>query len=481
MMKRKWLALFFSLLFFLSAAQAESAANYAVDFDYLAQLAPNACAWLYQEESGISVPVVWTDNPTFYLRRGYNGLYSQSGGIYLLSESAPDMDAQVITLRGANCMDYSLFGSLSEYREPEYYAAHPSFRLITPEGDYQLDVFAGLRTRHKDHETWMVNPGDDLLGEKLPALLEQSFLTPDPASLPEEGDSWVVLSTEAADNSGNRYVIYTRRRPLPKSDAPAVYLNEMDMDSRETQNGYATAEGVGTWMIYGQNDPSWRRLIFEVPNSSRNRPFGDGGCGPTSIAMALANLVPMEELPKIREYASDPLGYVFCTCCIGRSQCNVGHVPYQLQTPEDYLRYFPLAVADFAMGNNTLGVQGRRDSFGTNMSYLEAICSLYGVSVTRADGLEDAAAFLREDNTIAITCASGSYNPFTRTSHFLVLARATDEHFYVLDPLRRESYEELDHYGVLEKLAPGLVRVKLEDARVCHFSPIYLLKYETAQ
>lgn len=476
---RKWLALLLSCLLALPVgAWAQSAMQFSVDFDYLRHFAPNVVGWLYQPDTTIDRPVFYAPEGHYYLHHSFDGRSASMGSIYMLSEEAPDLSAPVIILRGKNNMDNSLFGSLSEYRQAEYYQQHPTLYLVAPEGNYQLDIFAGVKTRHKDRETWVVSAQEDLVGQRLPAILEQSFLTPDPALLPEAGDAWAILTTEDADDNGSRFVIYARKRPIPASDAPVVYMNQLGMDERETVSGYAAAEGVGAWMVYGQNDPLWRRLIFEVPNSSRRRPFGDGGCGPTSIAMAIANLVPKEELPKLREYASHPLGYVFCTCCIGDSWCSAGHVPYQLNTPEEYLRYFPLAVADFAMGNNTLGVQGRRDSFGTNMSYLEAICGVYGISVNRADDLDEAVAFLRQENTIAITCATGSYNPFTRTSHFLVLAGATDEHIYVLDPLRRESYDELDHYGVLELITPGLVRVRLENASVCHFSPIYLLKYE---
>ena len=153
-------------------------------------------------------------------------------------------------------------------------------------------------------------------------------------------------------------------------------------------------------------------------------------------------------------------------------------MPYQLNTPDEYLRYFPLAVADFAMGNNTLGVQGRRDSYGTNMSYLDAICSIYGITVTRGRNLEEALPYLRDSSNIAVCCTSGTYSPFTNSSHFMVLARATDDYIYALDPLRRDSYDTWDHYEVLELLTPGLVRVKLENAQVCHFNTINILSYQ---
>ena len=478
MMKHRWLALLLAcLLAFPCCAGAEVPAL-TVDFDYLRQLSPNAVAWLYQPGTTINQPVVYSADRTFYLRHRYDDRYSGMGSIYITGEEAPDLNASVLTLRGKNCMDYSLFGLLSEYRKPEYYEANPSLYLITPDGFDRLDIFAGLRTVHSDRESWVVTAEQDLVAECLPAILEASFLTPRADFLPVQGDSWVVMTTEAADYSGNRYVIYARRRPVETGAGPVWQINQMDMDMRETQNGYFTVDGVGTWMLYGQNDPLWKRMIFEVAGSSRWRPFGDGGCGPTSVAMAIANLVPPEDLPKLHKAAANPLGYVFCVCCIEDHHCELNHVPYQLNTPEEYLRYFPLAVASFAMGNNIFEVQGRRDSFGTNMTYVDALYAVYGITKERASTLEEAVAFLKKENTIAVACVSGYGTPFTNTSHFLVLARATDEYLYVLDPLRRETYADRDPNGLLEVLTPGLVRVRLEDAPLCHFSSFQLLSYE---
>lgn len=470
MTKRRLVALLLACLLALpSFAHARKEVQYAADFEYMRYFAPNVVGWLFQPGTTIDSPVMLAREGYFYLRNGFDGRYSAKGSVYMLGDEMPDLSAPLVVLHGKNDMNNRLFGSLSEYREAEYYRRHPSLFLISPEGNYQLDIFAGVKTRHKDHDSWMTTD--------LAAVLENSFIAPDPALLPEEGDAWAILTTEDAKQEGSRFVIYARKRPMPPSDAPVVWLNHQGLDASKSVSGYATAEGVGTWMVYGQNDPLWDRMIFEVAGSSRKRPFGDGGCGPTSIAMAIANLVPAEKLPLLNDYAAEPLGYVFCPCGIDDRWCDVGHVPYQLKTPEDFLRYFPLAVGSFAMGNNTFGVQGRRDSYGTNMSYLESICSVYGISVRSARSLEEALPYLRRKDTMAVCCVTGTYTPFTRTSHFMVLAQVTDEHIYVLDPLRRDTYGEQDPRGIVEIITPGLVRVRLEDAHLCHFTSINLLTY----
>ena len=87
---------------------------------------------------------------------------------------------------------------------------------------------------------------------------------------------------------------------------------------------------------------------------------------------------------------------------------------------------------------------------------------------------------LEREDTIAVACTGGYGSPFTNTSHFLVLAGVDDEYLYILDPLRRDDYGDLDRNGYLEVIRPGLVRVKLENASHCNLRPIYLMQPEAA-
>lgn len=452
--------------------------RYAVDFSYLQEVAPNSIAWLYQPNTTINQPVMFCDDGEYYLRRRFNDRISADGSIFMTGAEMPDFSAPVITLFGKNCLNFSLFGSLSYYQEDDYYKENPTLYLLTPEGDYQLDIFAGIRTKLADDKTWKVpqNSTADLLTGDLPDILEKSFIKAKPSLLPKEGDAWAVLATESYEKQGSRYVIYARKRPIDYATTRVAYVNQIEMDSRETLNGYVSVENVGRWMLYAQNDPLWKKLVFEIQTSSRRRPFGDGGCGPTAVAMAIANLVEKEELCKLSTFASSPLGFRFCSCSVNDYWCAGKHLTYQLTTPDEYLRYFPLAIANFATGNNIWGVQGRVDGFGTSMRYLDRVCQVFDLSVTQTYQLSEAIDFLQNENTIAIACTSGYGSPFTKTGHFLVLAGTDDDYLYVLDPLRREDYQELDRKNYLEVIVPGLVRIKLENATECNLSPIYQLQ-----
>ncbi len=452
--------------------------QYAVDFSYLQAVAPNSIAWLYQPGTTINQPVMYCGDSGYYLRRTFNDRISSNGAIFMTGDETPDFSASEIVLYGRNCLDYSLFGSLSYYQDDAYYQENPTLYLLTPEGDYQLDVFAGIRTKLSDNDSWLVSAESaaTLINESLPDILEKSFIQPKASSLPVEGDAWAILATASDVRQGTRYVIYARKRPIDYATAKVAYVNKLEMDSRSTLNGYVSIENVGTWMLYAQNDPLWENLIFEAPNSSKRRTFGDGGCGPTAVAMAIVNLVDKEDLVKLSAYASSPFGYRFCSSSVNDYLCSGKQLPYQLSTPDEFVRYFPLAIASFATGNNIWGVQGRTVRFGTNMRYLSDLCQVYDLSLTKTYQLDEALSSLRNDDTIAVACSSGYGSPFTETSHFLVLATVNDGYLYVLDPLRRDSYQESDRKNYLEVLAPGLVRIKLENVAQCNISPIYLLQ-----
>lgn len=482
------IALLLCLLCLLLCAPARAAqeaathdgVRYTVDFDYLAAALPRAVAWLYQPDAPVNAPVMCHESePTFYLRRQFDGLRNGDGALFV--RDAGDLSAQVVTICGVNRWDNSLFGSLSLYREENYYRDHPTFYLLTPQGDYRLDVFAAVRTRIQDGEDgWRVPQGDadDLMHTDLPAILARSFIEADPALLPEEGDRWAMLCNDSVKDEGSRYVLYARMRPLAyAADAPVAYVNQLEMDRRDSVSGPVSIPGLGQRIYYAQNDPLWRRLVFEAEGSQKQRPFGDGGCGPTAVAMALANLLPPEQLCRLGDAAATPLGYRFCPCSVNDLWCLGQHVPYQLTTPQEYLRYLPLAVGSYAAGNNRAGVYGRSpNGFGTSMEYIYAICEAVGVSATQTYDLQLAVDFLRGGEGMVIACTSGHGSPFTASSHFLTLAGADDRYLYVLDPLQRETYGDLDERDVLEVLSPGVVRVKLEDAVYCRIAPLYLLK-----
>jgi len=189
MKTRCWLALLVCCVLLCPPALADvryavaSDVRYTADWEALRIAAPGAAAWLYQPDAPIDQPVIWNNDKYRALHFDYRGVWSSHGSLFMTGEQAPDFTAPLITIRGANCMDNLLLGSLSEYKRPGYYEAHPFFYLITPKGNYRLDVFAGIRTRHSDQESWVVTEESIRRPETMAWLMENSLFTADPSAL----------------------------------------------------------------------------------------------------------------------------------------------------------------------------------------------------------------------------------------------------------------------------------------------------------
>lgn len=98
--------------------------------------------WLTVPGTGIDYPVLQTpgDNE-YYLRRGYDKLYSLSGSLFLDEHcrTGPDATANLIVY-GHNMADGSMFGKLDAYVDPAFYAEHPTFTFdtLTTAGTWQV-------------------------------------------------------------------------------------------------------------------------------------------------------------------------------------------------------------------------------------------------------------------------------------------------------------------------------------------------------
>jgi len=117
-----------------------------VNFDALREINPNAVAWLLLEGTPINYPVVhWEDNYR-YLDHLFNGTRNRAGAIFVDSYNQPGFVDQNNILYGHNMRDGSMFAALERYRSQAFFDANPWIFLLTPEGNYVIQLFAGFVT-----------------------------------------------------------------------------------------------------------------------------------------------------------------------------------------------------------------------------------------------------------------------------------------------------------------------------------------------
>ena len=241
------------------------------------------------------------------------------------------------------------------------------------------------------------------------------------------------------------------------SFADAMTDMEAFFSRKESLSGMMDVPGKGPMRYYAQNDELWGALCYEKENTNTRRPFRDSGCSPSSLAMAVAALIPAEELPKIGNYAKTP--YSLCSCSLTKARCTHSHTRYVLTSQRDYERFLPLVFGDFAIGNNQQGVVSRASAAGTGTAYLGKIAEIYGLNMRTLTNYRDVKDLVTRKD-VAVVALAGKGGAFTTTGHYVFLAGADDEFLYVFDPMLRTDYHGYKNGSKLQVVKPGLVALK---------------------
>jgi sortase B len=115
-----------------------------VDFAALSKNYKNVRAWLYNKGTVINYPVVKGKDNSFYLHHMVNGEYNWKGTLFIDYRNKKPFDDFVTVIYGHRMKDGSMFHSLIEYRDHDYYLQHPKMLLTTPSAKYDVVVFAAV-------------------------------------------------------------------------------------------------------------------------------------------------------------------------------------------------------------------------------------------------------------------------------------------------------------------------------------------------
>lgn len=100
--------------------------------------------YVYSPGTPISYPIAYDGNNEYYLHHDLYGNYSEYGTIFLDARVPSDFSGQNNVLYGHHMADGSMFASISNYKQQWYYDAHPYYYVYTSNGNYRVDLFAGI-------------------------------------------------------------------------------------------------------------------------------------------------------------------------------------------------------------------------------------------------------------------------------------------------------------------------------------------------
>lgn len=122
-----------------------------VDFDALKAVNPDIIAWLFCEGTPIHSPIVQGDDNEYCLDHLFDGTRNGAGCLFMDYRNAASFSDQNSIVYGHNMKNKTMFSVLMEYKKQAFYEERPTMLLITPEGYYTVDLFAGFVAATKDN------------------------------------------------------------------------------------------------------------------------------------------------------------------------------------------------------------------------------------------------------------------------------------------------------------------------------------------
>ena len=175
-----------------------------VDFDALKAYNPDVIGWIYCKDTPINYPILQSTDNDYYLRRLLTRKYNIAGSIFMDYRFKSDFSSLSAIIYGHNMNDDSMFGTFTNYKKQEYYDEHPIVWLLTPNGNYKLELFAGYVTSSTSEAYTQFVTDKDLYDYVQRAIAQSTFTSPVEFA---EGDRIITLSTCSYEYSTARYVL----------------------------------------------------------------------------------------------------------------------------------------------------------------------------------------------------------------------------------------------------------------------------------
>lgn len=167
--------------------------------------------WIKIDGTKVNYPVMQTpDEPNYYLKRNFNGEYSEHGCIYIREECDMNKPSDNITVYGHNMLDGSMFATLLSYEDKDVWVNNPLIFFDTLTEYHTYKIFAVFKTTASIDEGFKYHNMIDAVDEEdfnnfIATAKELSFY--DTGITPEYGDKIICLSTCEYTQDNGRLVV----------------------------------------------------------------------------------------------------------------------------------------------------------------------------------------------------------------------------------------------------------------------------------
>lgn len=113
-----------------------------IDFSKLKEVNNAIVGWIIIDGTQVNYPIVKGKDNSYYLNHSYDKSYNSYGSIFIDYRSNENFSDLNTFIYGHYTSNGSMFGELKKYMEESFYKEHPFFYILTPNGNYKVDVIS---------------------------------------------------------------------------------------------------------------------------------------------------------------------------------------------------------------------------------------------------------------------------------------------------------------------------------------------------
>lgn len=106
---------------------------------------PDMIGWISIEGTEVDYPILQSLDNEYYLKHNYQSEVARAGSIFKDYRNQSEDEKNTI-IYGHNMKDGSMFASINNYLNPDFYKEHPTFEYETETKSYTVEVFAAYET-----------------------------------------------------------------------------------------------------------------------------------------------------------------------------------------------------------------------------------------------------------------------------------------------------------------------------------------------
>jgi len=188
----------------------ENESEYKIDFEKLKEINNQIVGYLKVNGTNIEYPVVQAEDNNYYLKRNLDTEYNSGGWIFADYKNNFDGTDKNIVIYGHNMKDNSMFGSLENVLEEEWYNNEENYiiNFITEKEEQKYQVFSVYKIENEDYyiNTEFKNKEEFI---NFTNTLKERSIKDFNVELSKE-DSIITLST-CANNNKYRVVLHAKK------------------------------------------------------------------------------------------------------------------------------------------------------------------------------------------------------------------------------------------------------------------------------